>query len=124
MAANTPFTFTVPGAHTWKLLSVVAILSRAVGGTPRRALRLVITDGTNTIMASPAADEGTEPGTLTVTWSNAQPSSMSSGSTGVTLGPLPLLTLYPGYMLTGSVTNGAGADQWTSAVCWVDEAWS
>lgn len=122
VAANTPFTFTVPGAHTWKLLSVCAVLSRAVGGTPTRALRLTITDGTNTIMASPASDAGTEPGTLTCTWSNAQPASVASGATGVTLGPMPVLVLYAGYVLTGTVVNGAGADQWTSAVVWVDES--
>jgi len=72
-------------------------------------------------MASPAADAGTEPGTLTCTWSNAQPSAVSSGGTGVTLGPLPQITLLPGYTITGQVVNGAAADQWTRAVVWVDE---
>lgn len=122
VAANTPWTLTVPGQRVWAVLSVVAVLSRAVGGTPNRALRLVITDGTNTVMASPATDAGTEPGTLTATWCNAQPNTVSSGSTGVTLGPLPAITVLPGYVFTGSVVNGAVADQWTSAVVWVDES--
>lgn len=122
VAANTPFTLTVPGQRIWKVLAVVAVLSRAAGGVPTRALRLTVTDGTNTVMASPAVDAGTEPGTLTVTWTNAQPSAVSSAGTGVTLGPLPTITVYPGYVFTGTVTNGAVADQWTSAVVWVDES--
>lgn len=121
VAANTPFTFTVPGQRTWRILSVVAVLSRAVGGLPNRAVNLTITDGTNTVMASPASDAGTEPGTLTVTWANAQPAAVSSAGTGVSLGPLPTITVWPGYILTGRVTNGAAADQWTSAAAWVDE---
>jgi hypothetical protein len=122
VAANTPWTLTVPGQVIWRVLSVVAVLSRAVGGTPTRALRLVVTDGTNTVMASPAADTGTEPGTLTVTWTNAQPAAVASAGIGVTLGPLPVITVRPGYVFTGTVVNGAVADQWTSAVVWVDES--
>lgn len=122
VAANTPFTLTVPGQRTWRVLSVVAVLSRAVGGTPNRALRLTITDGTNTVMSSPALDAGTEPGTLTVTWANATPTAVASAGTGVSLGPLPTITVLPGYVFSGSVTNGAVADQWTSAVVWVDES--
>lgn len=121
VAANVPFTLTVPGQRVWRLLSVVAVLSRATGGTPSRALELTITNGTNTIMASAAADAGTEPGTLTATWCNAQPSAVASAGVGVTLGPLPVISLYPGYVITGSVVNGALADQWTSALVWVDE---
>lgn len=121
VAANTPFTFTVPGQRRWKLISVVATLSRAVGGAPNRALTLTITNGTNVIMASTATDAGTEPGTLTVTYANAQPTSVASGATGVTLGPLPVVTLLPGYVISGAVVNGAVADQWTRAVAWVDE---
>lgn len=121
VAANTPFTFTVPGQKTWKVLSVVGTLSRAVGGTPDRSLSLTITNGTVTILASPAADAGTEPGTLTVTWTNATPDAVHSGGTGVSLGPLPPIDCLPGYVLTGRVTNGAAADQWTRAIVWVDE---
>lgn len=121
VAANTPFTLTVPGARRWNLLSVVGVLSRAVGGTPNRALKLSITDGTSTIFASPATDAGTEPGTLTATWANGNPAAVASGATGVTLGSLPSLLLLPGYVITGTVLSGAAADQWTSAVAWVDE---
>lgn len=121
VAANTPFTFVVPGQRTWRLLSVCATLSRAVGGTPTRALTLTIVAGPSTIMASAAADAGTEPGALTVTWANGQPAAVSSGTTGVTLGPLPVVVLHPGYVITGTVVNGAAADQWTAATAWVDE---
>lgn len=124
VAANTPFTFTVPGQRVWRILSVAATLTRAAGGTPNRALRLAITNGTDTILASPAADAGTEPGTLTATWANAQPVAVASGSTGITLGPLPVLTVYPGYVLTGTVLNAAIGDQWTVARAWVDETGS
>ena len=121
VAANVPFTFTVPGQYTWTLLAVSATLSRAVGGTPNRALQLAITDGTTTIYVSPAADAGTEPGTLTATWANATPSSIASGGTGVTLGPLGPLVLSPGYVITGTVLNGTVTDQWTRAAVWIDE---
>lgn len=122
VAANTPWTLVVPGQRTWKVLSVCCVLARAVGGSPTRAMRLTVTDGTNTVMASPAQDVGAEPSTLTVTWTNAQPASVSSGAVGLTLGPLPVITVFPGYVFTGTVTNGAVADQWTSAVVWVDES--
>jgi hypothetical protein len=120
VAANTPFVFTVPAQERWKLIAICATLSRAVGGTPTRALRLAITDGTSTITSSPAADAGTEPGTLTATWTNATPATSSSGSTGTTLGPLPNLPLLPGYTVTGTVLNGVVADQWTTAAAWYD----
>jgi hypothetical protein len=124
VAANTPFAFLVPAQYIWRVLSVRATLSRAVGGTPTRSLSLTITDGTNTVLASPASDAGTEPGTLVVTWTNAQPAAVSSAGAGVSLGPLPTLTCLAGYVLTGTVVNGASADQWTSAVVWVDERFS
>lgn len=120
VAANTPFVVTVPAQEIWRLQSVVGTLSRAVGGTPNRAVRLTITDGTSLVLASPAADAGTEPGTLTVTWANSTPTTSSSGATGTSLGPLPPLTCLPGYILTGTVLNGVAADQWTAAAVWVD----
>lgn len=121
VGANVPFTITVPGQRIWRILAVSATLSRAVGGTPNRALQLAVTNGTVTILTSPAADAGTEPGTLTATWTNAQPTVASSGSTGVTLGPLPVVSVYPGYVLTGTVLNAATGDAWTAAYFWVDE---
>lgn len=121
VAANTPFTFTVPGQRIWRVLSVIATLTRAVGGTPNRALQLAISNGTVAILASPADDAGTEPGTLTVSWTNAQPNAVSSGGTGVSLGPLPVVVCQPGYVLTGTVLNAATGDQWTAAYAWVDE---
>jgi hypothetical protein len=121
VGANVPFTFTVPGQQTWTILAVSATLSRAVGGTPNRALQLAITDGTTTVYVSPAADAGTEPGTLTVTWANATPSAVSSGATGISLGPLGPVVCAPGYVITGTVLNGVVTDQWTRAAIWVDE---
>lgn len=121
VAANTPFTFTVPGQRIWRVLSIVATLSRAVGGTPNRALQLAITNGTATLALLPADDAGTEPGTLTVTWTNGIPASVASGATGVSLGPLPDMSLPPGYKLIGTVLNGVATDQWTAATVWVDE---
>ena len=118
VAANTAFTFTVPGHQVWDVISVQATLSRSIGGTPNRSLRLQITDGTNAVVTTPATDAGTEPGTLTVTWTQAQPSAVSSGSQGVSMGPLARCLLPPGYRIIGTVLNGVAADQWTRAVCW------
>lgn len=122
VAANTAFQIVVPGQEVWTLVTVAATLSRGVGGTPNRSLLLTITDGTNTVVTSPAADAGTEPGILSATWANAQPAAVSSGGTGITLGPLPTaLTLLPGYVITGTVVSGVVTDQWTLAVAWYDE---
>ena len=120
VAANTPFVVTVPGQEKWRLIAVCATLSRAVGGTPTRSLKLTVTNGTDLLAASPADDAGTEPGTLTATWANAQPASSSSGGTGTTLGSIANLPLLPGYVITGTVISGAATDQWTRAVVWVD----
>lgn len=120
VAANAPFTITVPGQEIWTVIAVRAVLSRAVGGLPNRALQLTISDGTNVVITSPAADAGTEPGTLTVTWANASASAVSSGATGVSLGPLGPTRLTAGYVIAGTVVNGVATDQWTSAIAWVD----
>lgn len=122
VGALTPFTFTVPAQYTWKLLTVVAVCSTHAGGAPNRAYRLTITDGTNAILSTPAADAGTEPATVTVTWANAQPSAITAGNVGVSLGPLAEKLLLPGYVITGTILNGVASDQWTSAVAWYDEA--
>lgn len=120
VAANTPFVIIVPGQETWRVISVAAVCSRGVGGTPNRAFQLAVGDQTKTVVTTPASDAGTEPGTCTVTWANGNPSSVASGSTGVSLGPLAPITIPPGYRLTGTVLNGVAADQWTSALAWVD----
>lgn len=120
VAANTPFTVTVPAQETWLVFSVCAVVSRAVGGVPNRAYQLALSDGTTTFVTSPAADVGTEPGTCTVTWCNGQPAAVASGATGVTLGPLTPVHLNPGYKLIGTVLSGTVTDQWTSAAVWVN----
>lgn len=122
VAVNTPFTVTVPAQEQWKVLSVCAVCARAAGGVPNRSFQLALTDGTNTFVTSPAADAGTEPGTCTVTWCNGSPSSVASGATGVSLGPLTPVNIVPGYQLIGTVLASAAGDQWTSAVVWVDES--
>ena len=122
VAANTAFTVTVPAQEVWRVLSVCAVVSRAVGGVPTRSFQLALSDGTSTFVTSPAVDAGTEPGTCTVTWCNANPAAVSSGATGVTVGPITAVVLNPGYKLIGTVLAGNAADQWTSAVVWVDES--
>lgn len=121
VAADTPFQLVVPGQQVWRLKSVCAVLSRAVGGVPTRRLQLSVTDGTTTVLVSPANDAGTEPGTLTVTWANAAPSAVASGTTGISLGPLSPMVLFAGYTIVGTVVGGVAADQWTSAVAWWDD---
>ncbi|HET9247701.1 MAG TPA: hypothetical protein VFO15_17995 [Xanthobacteraceae bacterium] len=120
VAANVPFTVTVPAQQQWRVFSVCAVVSRAAGGIPNRAYQLALSDGTTTFVTSPAADAGTEPGTCTVTWCNGSPASVASGATGVSLGPLTPVVLNPGYKLIGTVLNGTVTDQWTSAVVWVE----
>lgn len=122
VAANMPFTLTVPAQYTWRLLSVCATVSRAIGGAPSRSYRLTITDGTSTLLASPASDSGVEPGTGTVTWMNATPAVVASTSTTVTTGPIPVPLLLPGYVITGTILGGVATDRWTAAAAWVDYA--
>jgi len=120
VAANTPFTITVPGQEVWTIWSVFAVCARAVGGTPNRAYQLAVTDETSNLVVSPAADVGTEPGTCSVTWTDGSPSSVASGATGISLGPLGKVVCPSGYRLIGTVLNGVAADQWTTARAWVD----
>jgi hypothetical protein len=120
VAANTPFVIIVPGQETWRVISIVGVCSRAAGGIPNRSFQLAVGDATRTVVVTPAADAGTEPGTCTVTWCNGNPAAVSAGATGVSLGPLPNIDIPPGYRLTGSVLSGTVTDQWTSALAWVD----
>lgn len=118
--ANTDFVFVVPGNQRWALHTVCATVSRQVGGLPNRQFQLTIRNGTDTLVVSPAADAGTEPGTCTVTWANCSPLSVASGATGIALGPIPEMTLFPGYTITGAILNSAFNDQWTIATAWFD----
>ena len=119
LAANAQtFTFTVPGNQQWQMRSVVAVCSRAVGGTPNRSFLLSVTDGTNTVAALPAGDAGTEPGTCTITWADMLATSQASGGTGFVAAPLRLKPLAAGYQLTGSIVSAAASDKFTSAVAW------
>ena len=120
VAANTPFTFRVPGHQNWRLHSIRAVLSRGVGGTPNRFVQLTISDGTNTFITIPGQDAGTEPGTLTISWANTSDTTSSSGSVGVSVAPMGQLFVPAGYTITGTVINGVAADAWTQAVAWYD----
>jgi len=114
------FTFVVPGNQQWKLRSVLGVAEREPGGIPNRSYALTVTDGTNIVAASGAADAGTEPGSCTVTWCDSDASSVGAGSVGVSVAPLPPLILDAGYVITATITSPASGDQWVSAVAWYD----
>lgn len=114
------FSFTVPGAQQWALRSVSAVASRAAGGTPNRAYTLGVTDGTNPVAVVGADDNGTEPGTCTVTWANAPAGTIAAGTVGISVAPIANMILNPGYVITGTIISPASGDTWTSAVVWYD----
>lgn len=122
--ASTRFVFVVPGHQRWSLRSVFAEASRDVGGAPNRTYTLTITDGTTTVAQVGAADAGNEPGTCQITWANTPAASVFSGTQGITVAPLPPVTLNPGYDIIGEITNGAPADAWITAVAWFDFAYA
>lgn len=120
----TTFSFVVPGAQRWTVLTVVGTVTRAAGGTPNRAYQLTVTDGTTTVAAVGADDAGTDPGTCTVTWANTPGGTTASGAVGVSAAPLPNLRLSPGYVITGTILSPVAGDTWASAVVWYDFAWT
>lgn len=114
------FVFVVPGQQAWTPRSVIGTVSRDVGGAPARAYTLEITDGTTLVAAVGADDAGTEPGVCTVTWCDVPAATSSAGSVGTVVAPLPRLLLNPGYVITGTIVNGAPADTWLTAAVWFD----
>lgn len=116
----TVFTFVVPGNEVWKLRAVRADCDRAAGGAPDRAYSLQITDGTSPVLEVGAADAGTEPGTCSVTWTDADPSSTTAGADGVSVAPIAPLVLTRGYVITVTILSPAVGDTWVDAVAWYD----
>lgn len=114
------FQFIVPGDKLWKIRSVLAVATRDVGGTPDRTFLLTVSTSTGPVLAVAADDAGAEPGICTVTWTNAPGSHSDAGPLGVSLAPFNPPTLYPGYVITGSIENGAAGDTWESATVWYD----
>lgn len=114
------FTFVVPGHQLWRLRSVRADVARDIGGMPDRSYRLEVTNGTSVVVASPAGDAGDEPGTTSITWTNANPSAVGAGSDGVVVAPLAPLSLPPGYVIVGTILTAELGDMWLRAVAWYD----
>lgn len=116
------FQFVVPGDKFWKIRSVLAVCSKDVGGAPDRAYLLTVSTSTGPVLAVGAADAGNEPGTCTITWTNAPGAASSAGAAGVSVAPFNPPTLDPGYVITGSIESPAPADTWVSATVWYDFA--
>lgn len=116
----TRFAFTVPGPQTWRLRAIRATVNRDTGGVPDRAYLLSVTNETNVVAQTGAADAGGEPGTTSITWCDIPASALTAGTVGVVVAPLPTLRLESGYVLAGTILNPVGADAWVSAVAWYD----
>ena len=116
----TEFVFVVPGHRQWRLRSVYATVSTAVGGQPNRGYTLSITDGTNTVAKSGAADNGTEPASGAITWTDAPAASSKAGQLFASVGSLAALDLDPGYRIIGDIVNAHAGDAWVSAVVWYE----
>lgn len=112
------FTIKVPGDQRWTLRSVIAQAARGVGGAPNRSYSLAIVTPLGTVALIGADDAGTEPGSETVTWTQAQSNLVSAGGVAVAVAPLPPFILEPGYLLVGTIVQPAGTDQWTGALAW------
>lgn len=116
----TTFAFVIPGGERWDIRSVFAQAVKDTGGAPDRSFELTVTNGTDTVSAVGATDIGTEPGTIDVTWTNAPAQASAGGAHGVVLAPFNPPGLFPGYVVTGSIVQPAGADSWTNVVVWYD----
>lgn len=114
------FEFVVPGDKKWTIRSVLAVASREPGGAPDRAYTLVVATSTGPVAAVGAPDNGTEPGTCTVTWTNAPGSSVEAGNQGVSLAPFNPPELQPGYTIVGTIIDPAAGDFWLSATVWYE----
>lgn len=114
------FTFVVPGDQQWTIRTVCAVASTQAGGAPDRAFLLQVTDGTSLVASAGAADAGTEPATVTLTWANSAAGAIGVGNVGFVVAPFPNVVVHPGYVLTGSIVNPAAGDTYESATAWVD----
>lgn len=118
------FRVVVPGHQRWWLRSITANAQRAAGGTPGRGYTLSVTDGTTIVAEVGAQDNGTDPGGCFVTWANCPAASVAAGSIGVTVAPLPVVALNPGYQLVGEIVNPAAGDTWADVTAWYDFAYT
>lgn len=118
----TTFTFVVPAGEQWSLRAVNAQCDRGAGGTPGRAYRLDITDGTSTVSAFGAQDAGTDPGTCEITWCGAPAGADATGSDGIVSAPMKADRCPTGYTIVGMITGAVAGDAWTAVTVWLDYA--
>ncbi len=116
----TVFTFVVPAGEQWSLRAVNALCARGAGGTPGRAYRLDITNGTSTVSAFGAQDAGTDPGTCEITWCGAPAGADATGSDGIVSAPMKADQLPTGYQIVGTITGAVAGDQWDTIAIWTD----
>lgn len=116
----TTFTFVVPAGEQWSLRAVNAQCARGAGGTPGRAYRLDITDGTSTVSAFGAQDAGSEPGTCEITWCEAPAGADATGNAGIVSAPMKADRCPTGYTIVGTITGAVGGDAWTRVAVWLD----
>lgn len=118
--AATTFTYVVPAGEQWSLRSVNAFAARGAGGTPARAYRLDITDGTTIVSSFGAQDAGAEPGACEITWAQCPAGADATGNQGIVTAPMRADKLPTGYQIVGTITGAVAGDQWDSAAIWLD----
>jgi hypothetical protein len=116
----TTFTFVVPAGEVWSLRAVNATCARGAGGTPGRAYRLDITNGTTTVSAFGAQDAGTDPGACEITWADCPAGADATGNAGIVTAPMKADKLPTGYQIVGTITGAVAGDAWDSASVWFD----
>lgn len=116
------FAFVVPAGETWSLRAVNARCARGAGGTPGRAYRLDLTNGTSVVSAFGAQDAGTDPGTCEITWCEAPAGADATGADGIVSAPMRAALLPTGYTIAGTITGDVAGDAWLLATVWCDFA--
>lgn len=116
----TAFVFVVPAGEIWSLRAVNAQCTRGAGGTPGRAYRLAISDGTAIVSAFGAQDAGTDPGSCEITWCGAPAGADATASQGIVSAPMRADKCPTGYTITGTITGPVAGDQWLAAAVWLD----
>lgn len=116
----TVFTFVVPAGEVWSLRSVNALCARGAGGTPGRAYRLDITNGTNVVSAFGAQDAGTDPGSCEITWAQCPAGADATANDGIVSAPMRADRLPTGYQIVGTITGAVAGDGWSTLAVWLD----